>query len=156
MKFNFKIQQYQTDAVDSVVGVFKGQLYSDPVNYRRDIGKVKSAISYSQMSFAESMFEQQELNYTDDFDDAGFKNEVIALPDAALLANIREVQQNNNVKLSDKVINNLGRCSLDVEMETGTGKTYVYIKTMYELNKHYGWSKFIVVVPSIAIREGVK
>lgn len=156
MKFNFKIQQYQTDAVDSVVGVFKGQPYSDPVNYRRDIGKVKASVSYSQMSFVDSMFEQQELNLTDDFDDAGFKNEIVALPDAALLANIREVQQNNNVKLSDKVINNLGRCSLDVEMETGTGKTYVYIKTMYELNKHYGWSKFIVVVPSIAIREGVK
>ena len=50
----------------------------------------------------------------------------------------------------------LGRCSLDIEMETGTGKTYVYIKTMFELNKKYGWSKFIVVVPSIAIREGVK
>lgn len=156
MKFNFKIQQYQTDAATSVVGVFKGQPYSDPVNYRRDIGKVKSTVSYSQMSFLDSMFEQQELNFTDDFDDAGFKNEVIALPDAALLANIREIQQNNNVKLSDKLINNLGRCSLDVEMETGTGKTYVYIKTMYELNKHYGWSKFIVVVPSIAIREGVK
>ena len=156
MKFNFKIQQYQTDAVDSVVGVFKGQPYSDPVNYRRDIGKVKSSVSYSQMSFVDSMFEQQELNLTDDFDDAGFKNEIVALPDAALLANIREIQQNNNVKLSDKLINNLGRCSLDVEMETGTGKTYVYIKTMYELNKHYGWSKFIVVVPSIAIREGVK
>lgn len=65
-------------------------------------------------------------------------------------------KSNNNVKISDKLINNLGRCSLDVEMETGTGKTYVYIKTMYELNKYYGWSKFIVVVPSIAIREGVK
>ena len=46
MKFNFKIQQYQTDAVDSVVGVFKGQPYSDPVNYRRDIGKVKATVSY--------------------------------------------------------------------------------------------------------------
>ena len=156
MKFNFKIQQYQTDAIDSVIGVFKGQPYSDPVNYRRDIGKVKSSVSYSQMTFVESMFEQQVLDFTDDFDDAGFKNEVIALPDTALLANIREVQQNNNVKISDKVVNNLGRCSLDVEMETGTGKTYVYIKTMYELNKHYSWSKFIVVVPSIAIREGVK
>ena len=62
MKFNFKIQQFQTDAVDSVVGVFKGQPYSDLVNYRRDIGKVKSAAPYSQMSFVESMFEQQELN----------------------------------------------------------------------------------------------
>ena len=117
---------------------------------------MRSAVSYSQMSFVDSMFEQQELALTDDYDDAGFKNEIVALPDAALLANIREIQQNNNVKISDKLINNLGRCSLDVEMETGTGKTYVYIKTMYELNKYYGWSKFIVVVPSIAIREGVK
>ena len=156
MKFNFKIQQYQTDAVDSVVGVFKGQPYSNPVNYRRDIGKGKAGVSYSQMSFADSMYEQQELALTDDYDDAGFKNEIVALPDAVLLSNIREIQQNNNVKLSDKLVNNLGRCSLDVEMETGTGKTYVYIKTMYELNKHYGWSKFIVVVPSVAIREGVK
>ena len=58
---------------------------------------------------------------------------------------------------SDQLVaNGLGICSLDVEMETGTGKTYVYIKTMYELNAHYGWSKFIVVVPSIAIREGVR
>ena len=156
MKFNFIIQQYQTDAAHSVVGVFKGQPYSNPVNYRRDIGKGKAGVSYSQMSFADSMYEQQELALTDDYDDAGFKNEIVALPDAVLLSNIREIQQNNNVKLSDKLVNNLGRCSLDVEMETGTGKTYVYIKTMYELNKHYGWSKFIVVVPSIAIREGVK
>ena len=156
MKFNFKIQQYQTDAARSVVGVFKGQPYSNPVNYRRDIGKGKAGVSYSQMSFADSMYEQQELALTDDYDDAGFKNEIVALPDAVLLSNIREIQQNNNVKLSDKLVNNLGRCSLDVEMETGTGKTYVYIKTMYELNKYYGWSKFIVVVPSIAIREGVK
>lgn len=128
MKFNFKIQQYQTDAVGSVIGVFKGQPYSDPVSHRRDIGKIKSAVSYSQMSFVDSMFEQQELNFTDDYDDAGLKNEVIALPDTALLANIREVQQNNNVKLLEKVVNNLGRCSLGVEMETGTGKTYVYMR----------------------------
>ncbi len=58
--------------------------------------------------------------------------------------------------VSDALTESLGACSLDVEMETGTGKTYVYIKTMYELNRQYGWSKFIVVVPSVAIREGVK
>ena len=73
-----------------------------------------------------------------------------------VLSNIKEVQQNNNVMLSDFLVDSMGACSLDVEMETGTGKTYVYIKTMFELNKRYGWSKFIVVVPSIAIREGVK
>src|SRR5699024_10132995 len=62
----------------------------------------------------------------------------------------------NNIKQSSNLVKDLGRCSLDIEMETGTGKTYVYIETMFELNKKYGWSKFIVVVPSIAIREGVK
>lgn len=72
MKFSFKIQQYQTDAVGSVVEVFKGQPYSEPVNYRRDIGKVKSAVSYSQMSFTDSMYEQSILALTDDYDDAGF------------------------------------------------------------------------------------
>lgn len=136
MKFNFKIQQYQTEAVDSVVRVFEGQ-------------------PYSKISFVDPM-KQQDLALSDDYNDAGFRNEMVALSDEELLANIRGIQQNNNVKLSDEVINHLGRCSLDVEMETGTGKTYVYIKTMYELNKHYGWSKFIVVVPSVAIREGVK
>ena len=68
MKFNFKIQQYQTDAARSVVGVFEGQPYSNPVNYRRDIGKVKTGVSYSQMSFADSMYEQQELSLTDERD----------------------------------------------------------------------------------------
>lgn len=156
MKFNFKIQQYQTDAVESIVDVFKGQPYSDPVNYRRDIGKVVKTNTYSQMSFLQDDFEQMEFGSMDDGDDSGFKNELVALSDANLFSNIKMVQQNNNVKQSEKLINTLGRCSLDVEMETGTGKTYVYIKTMYELNKLYGWTKFIVVVPSIAIREGVK
>lgn len=156
MKFNFKIQQYQTDAVESIVDVFKGQPYADPVNYRRDIGKVVKKNTYSQMSFITGDYEQIEFDDMDEADDSGFKNELVALSDANLFSNIKMVQQNNNVKQSDALINTLGRCSLDVEMETGTGKTYVYIKTMYELNKLYGWTKFIVVVPSIAIREGVK
>ncbi len=77
------------------------------------------------------------------------------LKSADLLANIRKVQALGDIKLSDSLVPSIGACSLDIEMETGTGKTYVYIKTMFELNKRYGWSKFIVVVPSIAIREGV-
>lgn len=156
MKFNFKIQQYQTDAVESIVDVFKGQPYADPVNYRRDIGKVVKKNTYSQMSFITDDYDQMEFDNMDEADDSGFKNELVALSDANLFSNIKMVQQNNNVKQSVELINPLGRCSLDVEMETGTGKTYVYIKTMYELNKLYGWTKFIVVVPSIAIREGVK
>ncbi|MBE5878116.1 MAG: restriction endonuclease subunit R, partial [Lachnospiraceae bacterium] len=154
MKFNFKIQQYQTDAVDSVVNCFKGQPYQDKVSYRRDIGK-KDVETYSQMTFLIDG-EQESMNLTDDFDDSGFKNETLRITPEALLSNIKEVQQTNNVMISDSLVDSMGACSLDIEMETGTGKTYVYIKTMYELNQRYGWSKFIVVVPSIAIREGVK
>ena len=98
-------------------------------------------------------------NYQQSIDengDIGYKNAVIQLSDNQLLDNIRKLQSQSNIKMSDKLIKDLGACSLDIEMETGTGKTYVYIKTMFELNKRYGWSKFIVVVPSIAIREGVK
>ena len=154
MKFNFKIQQYQTDAVKSVIDVFKGQPYQDNVSYRRDLGNRKVQ-TYSQMSFVND-YGQVSFDLSDDFDDSGFKNERLLISSDVLLSNMKEVQQNNNVMMSDKLIDNLGACSLDIEMETGTGKTYVYIKTMYELNKKYGWSKFIVVVPSIAIREGVK
>lgn len=151
MKFNFKIQQYQTDAVDAVVKVFNGQNYHDGVNYIRDIGKMDRK-NY-QMSFD---IDKEELEIEDIENDTGYKNENIELTDEQILANIQSLQNQNNIKLSNSLVKELGRCSLDIEMETGTGKTYVYIKTMFELNKRYGWSKFIVVVPSIAIREGVK
>lgn len=151
MKFNFKIQQYQTDAVDAVVKVFNGQNYHDGVNYIRDIGKMDRK-NY-QMSFD---IDKEELEIEDIENDTGYKNENIELTDEQILANIHSLQNQNNIKLSNSLVKELGRCSLDIEMETGTGKTYVYIKTMFELNKRYGWSKFIVVVPSIAIREGVK
>ena len=145
MKFNFKIQQYQTDAVDAVVKVFNGQGFHDKINYIRDLGNTEQNLS-SQVSFDENEI----------MDDTGYKNELVELSDEQLLQNIQNLQSQNNIKLSQYLVKDLGRCSLDIEMETGTGKTYVYIKTMFELNKKYGWSKFIVVVPSIAIREGVK
>ena len=145
MKFKFKIQQYQTDAVEAVVRVFNGQGMHESVSYIRDKGK---NISQGQFTVAE---------VEDDLiGDSGYKNEEINLTDDQLLANIQQLQNENNIKPSSTLVKDLGRCALDVEMETGTGKTYVYIKTMFELNKRYGWSKFIVVVPSIAIREGVK
>ena len=148
MKFNFKIQQYQTEAVDAVVNVFSGQGFHDKTSYIRDLGTLKRQNS------------QIAINLDDDeddiYDNGGFKNEVIELSDEQLFSNIKKIQSENNIKQSPSLVNDLGRCSLDIEMETGTGKTYVYIKTMFELNKRYGWSKFIVVVPSIAIREGVK
>lgn len=111
--------------------------------------------TYSQMSFVNN-YDQETLDFTDDFDESGFKNENLLISSDMVLSNIKEVQQNNNVMISDFLVDSMGACSLDIEMETGTGKTYVYIKTMFELNKRYGWSKFIVVVPSIAIREDVK
>ena len=152
MKFNFKIQQYQTDAVDAVVKVFKGQGYHDRVSYIRDLGKRTESVQQQiKLEMQDEYGEVLDLN-----DDTGYKNELIELTDDQLLRNIQELQSQNNINLSSSLVKDLGRCSLDIEMETGTGKTYVYIKTMFELNKRYGWSKFIVVVPSIAIREGVK
>lgn len=153
MKFNFKIQQYQTDAVDAVVKVFQGQGYHDRISYIRDVGKKQEN---QQMRLNLDTEDAQQLNLYDMDDDTGYKNEVIELSDEQLLINIQKLQSRNNIKQSKALVKDLGRCSLDIEMETGTGKTYVYIKTMFELNKKYGWSKFIVVVPSIAIREGVK
>lgn len=144
MKFKFTIQDYQTDAVNSVVKVFAGQPFQDKVSYRRDTGskEIEKTIFNWKMS-------DEELYM-------GFANAPVALDGTQLIENIREVQNDNNIKESSALAKHMGACSLDVEMETGTGKTYVYIKTMFELNKQYGWSKFIVVVPSIAIREGVQ
>ena len=151
MKFQFKIQQYQTDAVDAVVQVFNGQRKYERTSYLRDVGSRKYEQVQMNLLAAEGDIPVEDL-----LNDSGYKNAAVELTDETLLANIRRLQTFNNIKLSDSLVRDLGCCSLDVEMETGTGKTYVYIKTMFELNKRYGWSKFIVVVPSIAIREGVK
>lgn len=148
MKFQFKIQQYQTDAVDAVVQAFNGQGFYSGIKYNRDLGK-QDFTKIQQITFLGE-------DDIDPLDDTGYKNELVHLTDEQLLKNIHNIQTKNNIKLSSNLVKDLGACSLDIEMETGTGKTYVYIKTMFELNKKYGWSKFIVVVPSIAIREGVK
>ncbi len=140
MKFTFKIQQYQTDAVDAVTNVFIGQPYQEGITYIRDVGVSDELASLG--------FEDNE--------DIGIKNARLQLSKEQLLLNIQKIQADSNIHQSVSLVAPLGNCSLDIEMETGTGKTYVYIKTMFELNKKYGWSKFIVVVPSIAIREGVK
>jgi len=151
MKFNFKIQGYQTDAVDAVIKVFNGQGYHDKLSYIRDIGKFKPENHQMQLGLSD-----EEMEILDPTNDTGYRNEAIVLTDEQLLKNIQTLQNENNIKRSSSLSKDLGRCGLDIDMETGTGKTYVYIKTMFELNKNYGWSKFIVVVPSIAIREGVK
>lgn len=146
MKLQFKVQQYQTDAVDTVVDVFAGQPKHDGISYRIDPGRVRPLSN-------PALFEVNEAS------DSGLRNVEIALSGAQLLENVHKVQRSRNLPLSARLFDSKaapGAPSLTVEMETGTGKTYVYIKTIMELYKRYGWSKFIVVVPSIAIREGVK
>ena len=139
MKLQFKVQQYQTDAIDAVVDCFAGQPREDGVSYRIDPGR------RAQPTLTE---------------DSGLRNAEIVLSPAKLLENIQVVQRSRNLPLSSALVSSKAATppntpNLDIEMETGTGKTYVYIKTIMELNKRYGWSKFIVVVPSVAIREGV-
>ena len=146
MKLQFKVQQYQTDAVDSVVEVFAGQPKHDGISYRIDPGNVKPVAN-------PRLFE------TGETPDSGLRNAEIALTGTQLLENTHRVQRSRNLPLAPKLVDSKaapGAPNLDVEMETGTGKTYVYIKTIMELYKRYGWSKFIIVVPSVAIREGVK
>ena len=150
MKFRFKIQQYQSDAVKAVADVFKGQPYQEKTKYTLDRGVVTQK---AQLQF--SLFDVMEGVNPDELD-VGFANPRIELTPEALLTNIREIQSLSNINESTSLSHSLGAVDIDVEMETGTGKTYVYIKSMFELNKKYGFSKFIVVVPSIAIREGVR
>ncbi len=134
MKLQFKIQPYQTAAVESVVDCFAGQPLNARARYRLDPGNREELMPVNE----------------------GFKNAAVQLDDLEVLANIKEVQKRQNLPLSSRLALS-GECqyNLDVEMETGTGKTYCYIKTIFELNQHYGWSKFVVMTPSIAIREGV-
>lgn len=134
MKLKFKHQQFQIDAAKAVTDVFQGQQNLSMLEFTHDIGRAVDGT--------------QEM-----FDVVGFRNQPINIYSQQLLTNLREVQLAGQLKPSEEVLMNDLR--LTIEMETGTGKTYTYIKTMYELNKLYGWSKFIIVVPSIAIREGV-
>ena len=136
MKLQFKHQPFQAEAADAVCDVFCGQPYRT-VTYRRDLGDLTGV----QMSTYDT--------------EVGFRNQPLVpeLTNRKLLDNLRAVQRRNGLKPSDELTG--PGVNLSIEMETGTGKTYTYVKTMYELNKRYGWSKFIIVVPSVAIREGV-
>lgn len=139
MRLQFKHQKFQADAAKAVVDVFAGQPYLTPT-YMMDRGS----------NYQPSLLDKDEF--------MGWRNEPIVpeLSDAMILERLRKIQRANQIKPSEKIETSEScKFNLTIEMETGVGKTYTYIKTMYELNKHYGWSKFIVVVPSIAIREGV-
>lgn len=137
MKLQFKQQKFQADAAKSVCDVFAGQPCLTP-SYMMDKGYVKN--------------EQIALDEAERFTGFGNSRLVPELNDGIILENINKIQRSHQIEPSKQLE---GRYNLTVEMETGVGKTYTYIKTMYELNKRYGWSKFIIVVPSVAIREGV-
>ena len=133
MKLQFKHQSFQREAARAVVDAFLGQPLQDAFAYRMDAGKGVLALETQ-----------------------GFRNQDLLLSDAQLTENIRTIQMRQDLQPIDHVRRDAhGTLALSIEMETGTGKTYTYIKTMYELYKHYGWTKFIIVVPSVAIREGV-
>lgn len=127
MRLQFKHQKFQQDATNAVCDIFAGQPYSE-FRYKIDSGKGL------------------------DFNESGWKNREIELNDNTILERINKIQRENQIAVSKKLE---GKYNLTIEMETGVGKTYTYIKTIFELNKRYGWSKFIIVVPSVAIREGV-
>ena len=144
MKLQFRHQKFQADAAKAVVDVFAGQPYLTP-SYMMDKG-------YEGKTISGESFSQSSMTDVQDFTGWGNQKLVSELSDGIILEHINKIQRNNQIQPSNKLE---GRYNLTIEMETGVGKTYTYIKTMYELNQHYGWSKFIIVVPSIAIREGV-
>ncbi len=140
MQIKFKKQAYQLDAVQAVTDCFAGQPFDSGLKYRIDTGKRIDEKGQQQA----------------DIEIVGFKNNDLRLDDIALLKNVNDVQKRQNLTASPVLSKDkIAPVNLDIEMETGTGKTYCYIRTMFEMNKLYGWNKFIVVVPSIAIREGV-
>ena len=139
MRIQYKHQKFQADAAKAVVDVFAGQPYLTP-SYMMDRGTGTYQIGL-----------HEEEDYT------GWSNHRIIpeLNDQLILEHLQKIQRTNQIAPSSKLEGRAEGYNLTVEMETGVGKTYTYIKTMYELNRAYGWSKFIIVVPSIAIREGV-
>ena len=139
MRIQYKHQKFQADAAKAVVDVFAGQPYLTPT-YMMDRGTGMFQIGLNE-----------ERDYT------GWSNQKIVpeLSDHLILEHIQKIQRTNQIRPSSKLEGRSEGFNLTIEMETGVGKTYTYIKTMYELNRAYGWSKFIIVVPSIAIREGV-
>lgn len=146
MKLRFKHQKFQADAAKAVCDVFAGQPRMERT-YIVDQGTSTQG-EQTALRFDGTIDQgQEQLDMG-----VGYHNSKVLLSADQVLENLRRVQRQNQIEPSKSLE---GEYNLTIEMETGVGKTYTYIKTMYELNKHYGWSKFIVVVPSVAIREGV-
>ena len=170
MKITFKPLAYQLDAVQAVVDVFRGQQQLiGQTRYTLDRGiqpTPKRVTQQAGLDFGETdILQNSALQTYDMLDDEniGFANTPL-FDLNEILKNIQTVQANRQLPKSTELVtadNKKGDSltqsplNLNIEMETGTGKTYTYLRTIFEMNKQYGWSKFIIVVPSIAIREGV-
>ena len=170
MKITFKPLNYQLDAVQAVVDVFRGQQQLiGQTRYTLDRGiqpTPKRVTQQAGLDFGETdILQNSALQTYDMLDDEniGFANTPL-FDLNEILKNIQTVQANRQLPKSTELVtadNKKGDSltqsplNLNIEMETGTGKTYTYLRTIFEMNKQYGWSKFIIVVPSIAIREGV-
>ena len=153
MKLQFKEQKFQLQAVNAIVDCFEGQpLKANRFTLERSKELIRKAKQVAIGSVQAAVFEEEVLA------EIGYRNSPLQIMDSQVLKNIQSVQRQNGLNESASIERPKGvklGYNLTIEMETGTGKTYTYIRTMYELHKHYGWSKYIVIVPSIAIREGV-
>ncbi|MDR0751984.1 MAG: DEAD/DEAH box helicase family protein [Christensenellaceae bacterium] len=133
MKLKFKKQQFQTDAVNAVIDLFKGQ------------------------TGAPSIFGINAIDLTECNKDYiyGYGN-ALSIGRTQIQTNMNAVQETNLLPLTE-IVDEAGvpEYRFNIEMKTGTGKTFVYIKTIFELNSKYGFNKFVILVPSVAIREGV-
>lgn len=162
MKIHFKTLDYQKDAVKAVVDCFVGQPKLEGHRYMIDQGVARIAKPTAQDDMFAVEFGLERGKAKKVVADVGFENAQIFNLDA-VLKNIQNVQMANILEPSSSLVTDDAKgknltdslLNLNIEMETGTGKTYCYIRTMFELNAKYGWSKFIIVVPSVAIREGV-
>ena len=135
MKLKFKIQPFQTAAVNAVADCFAGQMPNTGLAYSIDPGQLAYAGGYQRTDLSEAK--------------TGFRNAPLLLSGEQILANVQNIQRGSGLPVSSALVASAGcPINLDIEMETGTGKTYCYIKTIFELNKRYGWTKFIIVVPA--------
>ena len=132
-------QKHQMRAIDSTVALFEGQM--------KHTGTTRNIIPTGAAAEEDTLFAARA---------AGVVYNQLDLDREALFNNLIKVQESNYLEHSAELIVEDGIPHYDIEMETGTGKTYVYLRSILELAKNYGFTKFVIVVPSVAIREGVK
>lgn len=148
MKLHFEPNlDYQHSAIEAVCDLFRGQEICR-TEFTVSVQGARRTVGQGELDLAGGSFAQGELGLVQN--ELGVGNRLTLLDDG-ILENLREIQLRNGLRPSSSLTSG----DFTVEMETGTGKTYVYLRTVFELNKRYGFSKFVIVVPSVAIKEGV-